>query len=408
MQSNKKILAMIMAGGKGERLYPLTRDRAKPAVPFGGAYRIIDFTISNCINSDIRRIYILTQYKSLSLDRHIQRAWNNLNGRFGDFVYIIHAQQRINENWYKGTADAIYQNFYTLQQEKPDLVLILSGDHIYKMDYRELINYHIRNKAELTISTMELDKSESRHFGVLQVDEQNRVIGFQEKPARPKTIPGKPDSILINMGVYVFNTDILVKRLIENARKDSEHDFGKNVIPSMLNKDNVFSYAFNDLKSKKASYWRDVGTIDAYYEANMDLLSNSHAGSTLFDNSWPIFTSEKQAAPAKIYGHEQHNGKLYGIVVDSIISRGCVINKSIIKNSILSPNIQVEPFTEIGNSVLLDNVTIGKNCTIQNAIIDKGVSIPDNTEIGLNLKKDAKHFTVSDNGIVVVPKNTSL
>ncbi|MCP4624609.1 MAG: NTP transferase domain-containing protein, partial [bacterium] len=301
----KKILAMIMAGGKGERLYPLTRDRAKPAVPFGGAYRIIDFAISNCINADIRKIYVLTQYRSLSLDRHIQRTWNILSERFGEFVYIIHAQQRINENWYKGTADAIYQNFYTLQQERPDLVLVLSGDHIYKMDYRELTNYHYRKKADLTLATMELPKSESRHFGVLEVNEEQQVIGFQEKPARPKTIPGKPDKILINMGVYIFNTDILVKRLIENAKKpDTQHDFGKNVIPSMMKTDRVFSYPFANKKTKQPGYWRDVGTIDAYYDANMDLLSDSHA-SSLFGSDWPIYSSEKQAAPARIIGFEE-------------------------------------------------------------------------------------------------------
>lgn len=402
----KKVLAMILAGGKGERLYPLTRDRAKPAVPFGGAYRIIDFTISNCINSYVRKIYVLTQYRSLSLDRHIQRAWSILSERFGEFVYIIHAQQRINENWYKGTADAIYQNFYTLQQERPDLVLVLSGDHIYKMDYREMINYHIKKKADLTISTIQMDKMYSKDFGVLEINEGQQIVGFQEKPARPKTIPGKPDSILINMGVYIFNTEILVKRLIENAKKvDTQHDFGKNVIPAMLKIDRVFAFPFIDKKTKRPGYWRDVGTIEAYHEANIDLLSEE-GDSNLFDTEWPLFTSEKQAAPAKITGFEQKNKTFYGLTKDSIISRGCVINTAYIDRSILSPNISVGKYSTIKSSVLLDYVHIGRECKIQNAIIDKGVKIPDKTEIGYNLKKDANNFTVTNSGIVVIPKKT--
>jgi len=402
----KKILAMILAGGKGERLYPLTRDRAKPAVPFGGAYRIIDFTISNCINSDVRKIYVLTQYRSLSLDRHIQRSWNILSERFGEFVYIIHAQQRINENWYKGTADAIYQNFYTLQQERPDLVLVLSGDHIYKMDYRDLIDSHIRKKADLTIATVAMHKRHSKDFGVLELNEDLEITGFQEKPARPKTIPDNPDQMFINMGVYIFNTDVLVHRLIENAKKeDTQHDFGKNIIPSMLKTDRVFAFPFVDKKTKQSGYWRDVGTIDAYYEANLDLLSEEH-GSRLFDTDWPVFSSEKEAAPARIYGFDERDGLLYGLTRDSILSRGCMLNTAIVDRSVLSPNITVGSYASITGSILLDNVQIGRQCRIKNAIIDKGVRIPDGTDIGFNPKKDAKRFTVSESGIVVIPKNT--
>lgn len=402
----KKILAMILAGGRGERLYPLTRDRAKPSVPFGGAYRIIDFTISNCINSELRKIYILTQYKSLSLDRHIQRAWNTLNGRFGEFVYLIHAQQRVNENWYKGTADAIYQNFYTLQQERPDLVLVLSGDHIYKMNYRPMIEHHIKKKADLTIATMEVDRRFSREFGIVQATKTGQVKGFQEKPAKPTTLPGKPDSILINMGIYIFNTDVLVKRLIENARKsDSQHDFGKNVIPAMLKTDKVLTYSFTDAKTGKSGYWRDVGTIEAYYAANMDLL-DERPQSSLFDNDWPIFTSEKQAAPAKIFGFEKIGDELYGIVQNSIISRGCLINRARVEHSVLSPNISVGERSSIEDSILLDNVHIGKNCKIRRAVIDKGVTLPDGVEIGYNQKRDMQKGTISDSGIVVIPKNT--
>lgn len=402
----KKILAMILAGGKGERLYPLTRDRAKPSVPFGGAYRIIDFTISNCINSNVRKVYILTQYKSLSLDRHIQRAWNTLNGRFGEFVYLIHAQQRVNENWYKGTADAIYQNFYTLQQERPDLVMVLSGDHIYKMDYRPMIEYHLKKKSDLTIATMEMDRHFSREFGIVETTKTGQVKGFQEKPAKPTTMPGKPESILINMGIYIFNTDVLVKRLIENARKsDSQHDFGKNVIPSMLKTDRVMAYSFTGRTADKAVYWRDVGTVEAYYKANMDLLEEQPT-SNLFDSSWPIFTSEKLASPAKVCGFEEKDGKTYGIVLNSIISRGCLITRGRVDHSILSPNIRVGEYSSIEDSILLDNVEIGKNCKIRRAIIDKGVRLGDGTEIGYNQKKDMQKGTISDSGIVVIPKNT--
>jgi glucose-1-phosphate adenylyltransferase len=403
----KKVLAMILAGGKGERLYPLTRDRAKPAVPFGGTYRIIDFTLSNCVNSCLRKIYVLTQYKSLSLDRHIQKSWGFLNNRVGEYVYLTHAQQRINKNWYKGTADAIYQNFYTIQEEKPDLVLILSGDHIYRMDYRELIDSHLKNNADLTVSTMEFDKNYSKEFGVIETDNKNKITGFQEKPARPKTIEGKPDSILVNMGIYLFNTDILVKRLIENAKKsDTNHDFGKNVIPAMLKTDNIFSHSFNGSTKNRLSYWRDVGTLDAYYEANMDLLKGKQSYS-LFDSKWPNYTAEEQAPPARITGSKSRDNRQYGTIINSIISRGCDLNNSSVKDSILSPHVIAGEYSTIESSILLDNIKIGKECSIKNAIIDKGAVIPDGTLIGYDSKKDARLYTISDSGIVVIPKNTA-
>lgn len=402
----KKVLVMLLAGGKGERLYPLTRDRAKPAVPFGGAWRIIDFTISNCINSEFRKIYVLTQYKSFSLDRHIQRAWNIPSERFGEFVYIAHAQQRINENWYKGTADAIYQNFYTLQQEKPDLVLVVSGDHIYKMDYRPLIKYHLKNKADLTIATIEMHKQYSKEFGVLVIDNANQVVGFQEKPSVPETIPGKPDQMLINMGVYVFNTDILVKRLIENAKKpDTHHDFGKNIIPAMIGKDRVFSYSFLDKKTGKPAYWRDVGTISAFYDANMELLEENPQFN-IYDDKWPILGTQKLALPARISGFEQKKGMIYGLVQDSSIARGCSVYKTNIGKSLLFPNVSVGAYSDIQGAILFDNVRIGKNCVIKNTIIDKGVTVPDNTQIGVDHAADKKIFDVDRSGIVTVPKNT--
>ena len=404
----KKVLAMILAGGKGERLYPLTRDRAKPATPFGGKNRIIDYTISNCINSGYRKIYVLTQYKSLSLDRHIQRAWNFLNNRIGEFVYIVHAQQRINENWYKGTADAIYQNFYTLQQERPDIVLVLSGDHIYKMDYRNLIKYHTQKKADLTIASVEMHKKKSTEFGVVHSDDDMRAVGFQEKTSRPRTIPGKSNSILVNMGIYVFNTDILVKRLIENARRaDTEHDFGKNIIPSMLKTDRVFVYPFVNRNTDKPGYWKDVGSIEAYYQANMDILEDNPVSSILDDSSWPIFTHEKNTPPAKITGFEVKNDEIFGIVVDSVIAKGCIIDRARIEHSVISTNVKANPYSIIRNSVLLDDVCIGSNCQIQNAIIDKGVMIPDGTMLGFDLENDSHRYTVTDSGLVVVPRNAA-
>jgi glucose-1-phosphate adenylyltransferase len=403
----KKVLAMILAGGKGERLYPLTRDRAKPAVPFGAAYRIIDFTLSNCINSGIRWIYILTQYKSLSLDRHIQTGWNFLSMRMGEFINVIPAQQRIHENWYQGTADAIFQNIYTLQTDRPDLVLVLSGDHVYKMDYRYLINYHQKMKSDLTIATIETNRKHSRDFGVLVVNKQGQIIGFQEKPAVPKTVPDNSDAILINMGVYVFNTEVLVKRLIEDAKnKDTEHDFGKNVIPLMIKKDRVFSFPFIDRKSKMPGYWRDVGTLEAYWEASMDLLAEQPKFE-VYDPEWPILTYEEGALPAKIEGRCEKDGIVFGSVYNSIISRGCLIRSGYVERSILSPSVIVEPFSTITDSILMNSVTIGKNCRIQRAIIDKGVHVPDGTDIGYNIKNDRKRFTVTDSGIVVIQKGTA-
>ena len=269
----KKVLAMILAGGRGERLYPLTKDRTKPAVPFGAIYRIIDFTLSNCLHSDIRRIYALTQYKSISLHRHIQVGWNILSAPLGEFIEVIPAQQRIDEHWYQGTADAIFQNIYTLQQEKPDLILILSGDHIYKMDYRKMIASHLEGKADLTVAAIRMDRKLSKEFGVIEADRDWRIIGFQEKPEEPKTVPGDPETILASMGVYVFNTEILVRRLIEDARSDSTHDFGKDIIPAMVGKDRVLAFDFREGDQGGTGYWRDVGTIEAYFEANMDLIS---------------------------------------------------------------------------------------------------------------------------------------
>jgi len=401
-----KILGMVLAGGKGERLYPLTQDRAKPAVPFGGIYRIIDFTLSNCLNSGIRRLSLLTQYKSLSLNRHIMIAWNIFNPELDEYINLIPAQQRVSQDWYLGTADAIYQNIYVLQIDRPDLVLILSGDHIYKMNYMEMIAYHQAHQADLTVAAIEMSKNLSRELGVLQVDENFRIIGFEEKPANPKTIPGHPDLILGNMGVYVFNTEVLVRRVIEDAKDShSHHDFGKNVIPAMVGHDRVYAYSFRDENKKVAKYWRDVGTIDAYYEASMDLVAIDPLFN-LYDQAWPIRTYQPAVPPAKTVFFEEHGGGRVGVAYNSIISSGCIISGGKVFRSILSPRVRIHSYSEVRDSILMDDVDVGRNTRLNRVIVDKGVQIPAGYGVGFDLKEDAKKFTVTESGIVVIPKGT--
>ncbi len=396
----KKVLAMILAGGRGERLYPLTRDRAKPAVPFGAIYQIIDFTLSNCLHSDMRRIYVLTQYKSISLQRHIQFGWNILSNRLGEFIEVIPAQQRISEEWYQGTADAIYQNIYTLQQEKPDRVLVLSGDHIYKMDYRKMIFFHMGKGADLTVAAIRMDRKASRDFGVIEVDGNGRIIGFQEKPEVPKTLPGDPEGILASMGVYVFNTEVLVRRLIEDARSESTHDFGRDIIPAMIEKDEVLAFDFRQGDLGGTGYWRDVGTIDAYYDANMDLVSVTPQ-LNLYDPHWPILAYQPPYPPAKTVLVEE--GRV-GTALNSIISNGCIISGGSVKKSVLSPRVTVHSYAEVEDSILFGGVDVGRHAKIRRTIIDKEVQIPQGMEIGYDLDEDSKRFTVTDSGIVVVPK----
>ena len=395
---------MILAGGRGERLYPLTRDRAKPSVPFGAIYRIIDFTLSNCLNSDIRRIYALTQYKSISLNRHIQLGWNILSAPLGEFIEAVPAQQRIDEHWYQGTADAIFQNIYTLQEERPDLVLILSGDHIYKMDYRKMIAFHLERGADLTVAAIRMDRNLSKEFGVIEVDGDWRMIGFQEKPEEPRMIPGDPGWFLASMGIYVFDTELLVRRLIEDARSDSSHDFGKDIIPMMIGKDQVFAFDFRQGDCGGTGYWRDVGTIDAYYEANMDLIAITPQ-LNLYDPQWPILTYQLPSPPAKTVWIEE--GRV-GTALNSIISNGCIISGGNVKRSILSPRVTIHSFAEVEDSILLEGGDVGRNARIKRTIIDKEVQIPPETEIGYDLDEDAKRFTVTASGIVVVPKGMKL
>jgi glucose-1-phosphate adenylyltransferase len=398
---------MVLAGGRGERLYPLTQDRAKPAVPFGGIYRIIDFTLSNCLNSGIRRMNLLTQYKSLSLNRHVFQGWNIFNPQLDEFINLIPAQQRVGEDWYLGTADAIFQNIYVLQQDRPDLLLILSGDHIYKMNYREMIAYHLEKNADLTVGVIEMDKDLSRQFGVLQVDEEFRIIGFEEKPGTPKTIPGQPELILANMGVYIFNTEILARRVIEDAKDpESQHDFGRNVIPAMLGQDRVYAYSFRDENKKQAKYWRDIGTLDAYYEASMDLVAVDPLFN-LYDSDWPIRTYYPPLPPTKTV-FEEYDSNRVGASYSSIVSSGCIISGGKVYRSILSPNVRIHSYSEVRDSILMDEVEVGRGARINRAIIDKRIRIPAGYQIGFNLEEDAQKFTVTESGIVVLSKGTML
>ncbi len=404
----KTVTALILAGGKGERLYPLTRDRAKPAVPFGGIYRIIDFTLSNCINSGMRHIYVLSQYKSLSLSRHIQQGWNILSGSLGEYVTVVPAQQRINEDWYKGTADAIFQNIYLLQKKTPDMALILSGDHIYKMDYRKMINFHLQTGADVTVAAVEMDKGLSNHLGVIEVDADFRIKGFQEKPDHPQTVPSKPDKILASMGVYIFNTEIMVKRLIEDAKRTTEHDFGKNIIPAMVaSGDKAFAFNYVDERGE-TYYWRDVGTVEAYFEASMDLVSVCPL-LNLYDTTWPIHTYHAPSPPAKtILDEEVEAGGRRGAAYESILAGGAIISGGEVRRSIISANVRVDSHSRVEDSILLDGVRVREGAKIRKTIVDKYSEIPEGMTIGYDLKEDMKNFTVTESGIVVVSKGFRL
>jgi glucose-1-phosphate adenylyltransferase len=404
-----KVITYIMAGGKGERLFPLTRDRAKPAVPFGGIYRIIDFTLNNCINSGLRRIYVLTQYKSASLQRHVRLGWNILPSELGQFIEILPAQQRVGETWYLGTADAIYQNIYTIEDENADEVLILAGDHVYKMNYYKMIDSFRETDSDLMVGVVEVSKDKSPHLGVIEVDTAGRVKGFQEKPRSPKTIPSDPDKIYASMGIYVFKKDILVEELLEDVKsKGSTHDFGKDIIPQMLQKGRkVFIYNFQDENKREAVYWRDIGTIDAYYEANMDLVQ-VNPQFNLYDNEWPIRTYQEQFPPVKtVFAGEEIAGRV-GLVLDSLVSSGSIISGGRVQRAILSPNVRIHSYSQVYDSILMEGVNVGRYAKIKKAIIDKDVDIPQGTVIGYDPKEDKKRFHVTESGIVVVAKGTEI
>ena len=391
-------LVIVLAGGVGERLYPLTKDRAKPAVYFGGPYRIIDFPLSNCINSGFRRIFIATQYKSLSLNRHIRQGWSVVSEELGEFIEILPPQKRVSDNWYLGTADAVYQNLYSLQRESPRHVIILSGDHVYKMDYARMLQSHIERGSAATLATLEVPVQESYRFGIVSVDDDERVIAFHEKPSKAPSIPGSPDLTLASMGVYIFETDALVDALEEDARHDTQHDFGKNIIPAMFPKLPVHSYRFYDENKKAAKYWRDIGTIDAYYEANMDLCQ-VNPEFNLYDPAWPLRTYMPQAPPAKFVFADEDR---CGMALDSIIASGCIVSGSRVVGSVLCPNVRVHSYCSIERSILMPNVRVGRHSRIRNAIIDRDVLIPRGAIIGYHPEEDRRRHTVSEEGVVVV------
>jgi len=405
----KKVLTFIMAGGKGERLWPLTKDRTKPAVPFGGIYRVIDFTLSNCINSGLRKIYVLTQYKSASLQSHIRSGWNILSSELGEYIELLPAQQRVSETWYLGTADAIYQNLNTLELDKPEDVLILAGDHIYKMNYHKMIDFHQQNNADLTVGVIEVNKTQASQLGIVDVNGSNKVIGFQEKPENPKTLPNKPNSTYASMGIYVFKHEVIEEILTQDAQnKNSKHDFGKDIIPQMLKqKMNIAAYNFVDENKTGATYWRDIGTIDAYYEANMDLIQVDPVFN-LYDKDWPIRTYQEQFPPAKtVFAGEEISGRI-GLSLDSLVAGGCIISGGKVQHSILSPNVRINSYSQVNNSILMEGVNVGRYAKIKNAIIDKDVNIPQGMVIGYDLQEDKKRFTVTESGIVVVAKGTEI
>jgi len=405
----RRVLTFIMAGGKGERLYPLTRDRTKPAVPFGGIYRIIDFTLSNCINSGLRHIYLLTQYKSESLQRHIRLGWNILPSELGQYLEMLPAQQRIGDQWYLGTADAVFQNLYTLKMDTPDEVLVLAGDHVYKMNYYTMIDFHRANDADLTVAVVEMDKAKAENLGVVEVDSEGKVFGFQEKPKTPKTIPGNPDKIYASMGIYVFKRSVVEQELQEDAKKqNSSHDFGKDIIPQMVKKGaKIFAYNFIDENKKEAKYWRDIGTIDAYYEANMDLVEVEPVFN-LYDKDWPIRTYQEQFPPAKtVFAGDEITGRV-GLALDSIISSGSIVSGGKIQRSILSPNVRINSYSQVEDSILMEGVSVGRHAKIKRAIIDKDVDIPQGMVIGYDPEEDKKRFYLTESGIVVVAKGTEI
>ncbi len=405
MASMKSVIAVLLAGGQGERLWPLTRDRAKPAVPFGAVYRIIDMTLSNCLNSDLRRVFVLTQYKALSLNRHIRRGWSSLMG-VGDFIEILPPQMRVSAHWYQGTADAVYQNIYSIGSEQSNYVFILSGDHIYKMNYQKMLEQHVDSGADVTVATIEMDPAEaSRQFGVLETDEQWRIVGFQEKPEKPKPSHHNPKKTNASMGVYLFNTQLLVPILIADAEDPkSSHDFGHNILPRIVEKYRVYAYNFRDENKKENAYWRDVGTIDAYYEANMDLVSVSPVFN-LYDKSWPLATWQQQYPPAKFVFADPDRT---GTAIDSIVAGGSIISGGRVEGSVVGLDVRVNSYCEVEDSIIFNHVSIGRHSRVRRAIIDRHVNLPEGTVIGEDAEADRARYHVSQGGVTVVVRDESM
>ena len=392
-------LALILAGGQGTRLRHLTLWRAKPAVPFGGKFRVIDFPLSNCMNSGIRRIGVLTQYKAHSLIQHIQKGWGFLRGEFGEFVELLPAQQRIDLSWYAGTADAIYQNLDIIRNHHPSYILILAGDHIYKMDYGPMLAAHVERDADVTVGCIEVPLERAGAFGVMTVDAESHVSGFIEKPERPEAIPDRPDVALASMGIYVFNPEFLYEQLIRDADTvSSTHDFGKDILPSVIGRYRVLAYPFRDPLSQRQAYWRDVGTVDAYWEANMELIGVTPE-LNLYDQAWPIWTYQEQLPPAKFVFDDEGRR---GMAVDSMVSGGDIISGALVRRSLLFSNVHVDSYSLVQDSVILPNVDIGQRCRLMRAVVDKGCRIPDGTVIGEDAAQDAQRFHVTPGGLVLV------
>jgi glucose-1-phosphate adenylyltransferase len=406
MPDMRDAIGVLLAGGQGERLWPLTRDRAKPAVPFGALYRIIDITLSNCINSDLRRVFVLTQYKALSLNRHIRAGWSPIVG-LGEYIEVLTPQMRVSKEWYQGTADAVYQNIYSIGSERSKYVFILSGDHIYKMNYSRMLQQHVDSGAEITVATIEIPVLEAaRQFGVIETDKDWRIVGFEEKPAEPKHSPHHGGFCNASMGIYIFSTQLLIPVLLADSEDPkSSHDFGKDILPRIINKHRVFAYNFVDENRKEeALYWRDVGTLDAYYEANMDLVSVSPVFN-LYDQEWPLRTWQHQWPPAKFVFADPER---MGAALDSIVAGGSIISGGRVRRCVVGYNARVNSYCEVSDSILYNHVNIGRHSRIRRAIIDRHVSLAEGTEIGYDTEADRRRFHVTDSGIVVVVRQESL
>jgi glucose-1-phosphate adenylyltransferase len=403
----KDTLGVLLAGGAGERLFPLTRDRAKPAVPFGGTYRIIDITLSNCINSDLRQVYILTQYKALSLNRHVREGWTGIVAQeLGEFIEILPPMQRVSANWYMGTADAVYQNIYSIGAEQPKHVLILSGDHIYKMNYGLMLDHHRNAGADVTLATLPIDPADVARFGAVEVSRTGEVIGFQEKPKTTNLrSPFNPTMVDASMGIYLFNTDVLLPALMKDAEDpNSKHDFGHNILPGILGRYKISAYNFVDENKQNALYWRDVGTLDAYFDANMDVASVSPIFN-LYDKAWPMRTRQRQYPPAKfVFGEPGRTG----MAINSVISAGCIVSGAVVRNSVLSQDVRVNSYAEVESSIIFTHVDIGRHCRIRRAIIDRDVHLPEGTVIGYDREEDRKNYFVTQSGLTVVTRDYSL
>ncbi|MGQ9688542.1 MAG: glucose-1-phosphate adenylyltransferase [Desulfobaccales bacterium] len=403
MERFKGLTTIIMAGGRGERLFPLTRDKAKPAIVFGGIYRIIDFTLSNCLNSGIRRIYVLSQYGSLSLDMHLRLSWDIFRPDLGEFIYSVPPQQITVNRWYRGTADSIYQNLKLLDEGRPRQVLILSGDHVYKMDYLAMLDFHLAKGADLTVAAVPAPRREASAFGILHVDAGQQVISFLEKPADPPAMPGNPDMSLVSMGVYIFEAETLVRELIADAKnKDSQHDFGRNIIPHMVGRKKVFAFPFVDPATGEPAYWRDIGQLDAYFQAHMDLVGERPVFD-LFSEEWPIRSQLTFTPPTKYLGHKRPVD-----VTDSLISSGCELHEARVSRSVLSPRVRLGKGAHIEEAIIWNNVRVGVGAKIRRTIIEDGVMIPPRFTIGYDRQADAGRFPVTDGGVVVVPNNVVL